>query len=60
MLMIFLNKLHRGDFPPELTEHMARTWRVGVPYEKDIVILDKDGLRKMPGDWFVGNLERVK
>lgn len=58
--MVFLNKLHRGDFPPELTEHMERTWRVGVPHGKDLVVWDKDGLRKIPGDWFAGNLNHAK
>lgn len=56
--MVFVSKHIRYAIPTELADHMAKTWRAGVPYEKPLFVINHiTGLvRKVEGDTFAGNL----
>ena len=59
--VIFVPKHLRYNIPEPLADHMARMWRVGVPYEKPIYTISIDSLRvrRIEGDFFAGQLTVV-
>lgn len=64
--MVIVSRHIRYDLPEILANHMADTWRAGVPYEKPLYVLDlPDGAVRMnvteiQVDTFVGRVtERV-
>jgi hypothetical protein len=56
--MVFLPKTLWDDLPLELANHISKTFRVGVPHEKDIFVIGDYGAHRLSGsgNWFAGNL----
>lgn len=65
--MVIVSKHIRYAIPDLLASHMAKTWRVGVPYEKPVYVLEFVGgdldlvkAREVEVDTFAGRVtERV-
>jgi len=54
--MVFLPKSLRHDIPAPLHDHMAKTRRAPVPYEKDIIVIGETMAVRVVGDWFTSNV----
>jgi hypothetical protein len=56
--MVFVAKPLRYDTPPEILDHLVRVWRVGVPFDKDLLIINPQTLkvRRVEGDFYAGRI----
>lgn len=56
--MVFVPKTLWDDLPLDLSNHIAQTFRIGVPYEKDILVIGEFRCYRLEGsgNWFCGNL----
>ena len=63
--MVFVSKHIRYALSPDLADHMARTWKVGVPYEKPVYILEfvnqdtQIKVTEIEGDTFCGRVTEM-
>lgn len=58
--MVFVPKTAWDELPGYLAEHMAKTYRVGVPFEPDVLVFREDCARGWRldgcGQWFAGRV----
>jgi hypothetical protein len=56
--MVFVAKPLRYDTPPQILDHLVKVWRVGVPFDKDIFVINHvTGLvRRVEGDFYAGRV----
>lgn len=56
--MVFVAKPLRYDTPPEILSHLVKVWRVGVPFDKDIFVINPVSwrVRRVEGDFYCGRI----
>lgn len=56
--MVFVARHLRYDTPPEILSHLVKVWRVGVPFDKDIFVINPVTwkVRRVEGDFYAGRV----